>query len=169
MLKKKLEKAINDQINAEIYSAYLYASMASYFEATGLPGFANWMSTQVKEELSHAEKFYHFVNERGGRVTLTAIEGPPTEWKTPLAVFQHTYKHEREVSRRIDKLMDLAIKENDHMARELLQWFVAEQVEEESSADQIVQDLKRVGNNGHGLLMIDRELATRVYAPPAAN
>jgi ferritin len=169
MLKKKLEKAINDQINAEIYSAYLYAAMASYFEAASLPGFAHWMQVQVKEELSHAEKFYNFVNERGGRVTLAAIEKPPANWKTPLAVFQHTYQHEQEVSRRIDRLMDLAIKENDHMAKELLQWFVAEQVEEESSADKIVQDLKRVGDNGHGLLMIDRELAARVYVPPAAN
>ena len=169
MLKKKLEKAINDQINAEIYSAYLYASMASYFEATSLPGFANWMTVQAKEELSHAEKFYHFVNERGGRVILTQIDGPPTEWESPLAAFQQAYEHEQHVSRSIHALVDLAIEVNDHMAKELLQWFVAEQVEEESSADQIVQDLKRVGSNGHGILMLDRELATRVYTPPAAN
>jgi ferritin len=169
MISKKLENAINKQINAETYSAYLYASMAAYFDATSLPGFSNWMRVQAREELFHATKFYDFVNDRGGRVKLAAIEGPPVKWTSPLKAFEHVYKHEQTVSRLINDLMDLAIKENDHMAKELLQWFVAEQVEEESSADKIVQDLKRIGDSGHGLLMIDRELATRVYTPPAGE
>jgi ferritin len=167
MLGDKLQKAINEHINAEFYSAYLYASIAAYFDAASLPGFSHWMRIQVQEELAHGAKLYDFVNDRGGRVLLTGIEGPPTEWPSPLAAFQHVAEHEREVSRRIDALMDLAMQERDHMAKEFIQWFVAEQVEEEANADKIVQDLRRVGDDGPGLLMIDRELAGRVYAPPA--
>jgi ferritin len=125
------------------------------------------MMVQVQEELSHASRFWEFMSNRGGRVLLTTIEGPQTEWESPLAVMEAVYAHEQEVSRGINDLMDLAIEERDHMAKEFLQWFVAEQVEEEASADKIVQDLKRVGDNGHGMLMLDRELAGRVYTPPA--
>jgi ferritin len=167
MISEKLEKAINKHINKEIYSAYLYASMAAYFDSTSLDGFSNWMRVQVQEELSHAAKFWDFISNRGGRIHLTAIDGPPTEWDSTLAVMQEVYKHEQLVSQGINDLMDLAIEERDHMAKEFIQWFVAEQVEEEASADKIVQDLKLIGDNGHGLLMIDRELATRVFVPPA--
>jgi ferritin len=169
MLSKKIEEAINKQINAEIYSAYLYGSMAAYFDANNLAGFSNWMRVQVQEELSHAVKFYEYLNDRGGRAILTPIDGPPTEWKSPQAVFQEVYKHEQNVTRLINELTDLATKEKDHMSKELLLWFIAEQVEEESSADKMVQDLKRVGSNGHGLLMLDREAAARVFTPPSAS
>ncbi len=168
MIDEKLEQAINKQINAELYSAYLYAAMAAHFDSISLAGFSNWMRVQVQEEVAHATKFYNYLNDRGGRVTLTAIAAPPAQWDSPLAVFEHVYEHEQGVSRAIAELMDLAIEKRDHMSKELLQWFVAEQVEEEASADKVVQDLKRVGDNGHGLLMIDRELAARVYTPPAA-
>ncbi len=167
MISKRLEEAINKQINAELYSSYLYGSMGAYFDHTSLPGFANWMRVQVKEEMAHAAKFYGFLNDRGGRVVLDAIEAPPREWDCTLAVFEHVYEHEQKVTGLINDLVDLAVEEKDHMAREFLQWFVAEQVEEESSADKIVQDLRRVGDSGHGLLMIDRELATRIFNPPA--
>jgi ferritin len=169
MISKKMEAAINKQINAEIYSAYLYGSMAAYFDANNLAGFSNWMRVQVQEELSHAVKFYEYLNDRGGRAILTAIEGPPTEWKSPQAVFEEVYKHEQNVTRLINELTDLATEEKDHMSKELLLWFIAEQVEEESSADKMVQDLKRVGTNGHGLLMLDREAAARVFTPPSAS
>lgn len=166
-ISKKLEEAINDQINAEIYSAYLYLSMAAYFDSNNLGGFANWMKIQFQEEMFHAMKFYGFIDERGGRVLMKPIAGPETTWESPLKAFEHTYSHECEVTARINKLMDLAIEERDHMARELLHWFIAEQVEEESSADKIINELKLIGDNGHGLLMIDRELAARVFTPPA--
>jgi ferritin len=167
VISEKLQKAINLHINREIYSAYLYASMGSYFDAASLDGFSNWMRIQVQEELSHAAKFRDFMNDRGGRVLLTAIEGPPTEWGSPLAVMKEVYAHEQEISRGINDLVDLATEERDHMAREFLQWFVAEQVEEEAAADKIVQDLEKIGDSGHGLLMIDRELSGRVYTPEA--
>jgi len=169
MISKNMEAAINKQINAEIYSAYIYGSMAAYFDALNLAGFSNWMRVQVQEELSHAVKFYQYLNDRGGRVLLTPIEGPPTEWKSPQAVFEEVYEHEQKVTGLINKLTDLATQENDHMSKELLLWFIAEQVEEESSADKMVQDLKRVGDNGHGLLMLDREAAARVFTPPSAS
>lgn len=167
MISKRLENAINVQINAELYSSYLYGAMAAYFDHTNLSGFSNWMRIQAKEELTHVLRFYNFLNDRGGRVILEAIDGPPRDWASPLAAFEQAYKHEQSISQLINELMDLAIEEKDYMAKELLQWFVAEQVEEEASADKIVQDLKRIGDSGHGLLMIDRELATRVFTPPA--
>jgi len=167
MTGERLAEAINKQINAELYSSYLYGSMGAYFDHASLPGFANWMRVQVKEEMAHAAKLYGFLNDRGGRVLLDAIEAPPREWGSPLAVFEQVYEHEQKVTGLINELVDLASEEKDHMAREFLQWFVAEQVEEESSADKIVQDLRRIGDSGSGLLMIDRELATRVFNPPA--
>lgn len=168
MLSKKLEKALNRQINAELYSAYLYLSMASHFDAANLAGFSNWMRVQAQEEITHAMKFYDFVNKRGSRIVMAAIDGPPTKWKSPLEVFEQVLAHEQKVTGLINTLMDLAIEERDHMAKELLHWFIAEQVEEESSADKIIQDLKRIGASGEGLLMLDRELAARVFTPPTA-
>jgi ferritin len=163
-----MEEALNGQINAELYSAYLYLSMESYFRSLNLSGFANWMRVQVQEELMHAIKIYDFVNECGGRVTLKAIEGPPTKWESPLAVFEAVYAHEQKVTGLINELVDLAIKEKDHATNTFLQWFVNEQVEEEDSADQVVQKLKMIKNDPGGLFLVDRELGQRVFTPPAA-
>ncbi len=162
MINKNVEKSINDQINAELYSSYLYLSMASDMEERGLQGFSHWMKSQAQEELMHAMKFYEYLAERGGRALLTAIDGPQTKWKTPLAVMEHVSKHERHVTALINSMMDLAIKEKDHATVEMLHWFVKEQVEEESTAEAIVQKLKLAGDRGNGLFMIDKDLATRV-------
>lgn len=162
MLKPKMEKAFNAQINAELYSSYLYLAMAAYFQSLNLPGFVNWMKCQALEELYHAMKIYDFVAERGGRVKLEAVKKPAESWKSPLAAFQEVYAHETKVTGLINNLVDLAIREKDHAAHNFLQWFVAEQVEEESGTDAVVQKLKLAGDGGPALFMIDQELATRV-------
>jgi len=161
MIAKKLEKALNDQINAELYSAYLYLSMSAYFEAENLPGFARWMRIQWQEEVMHALKIYDYVNERGGRVTLKSIDEPPAKWKSPLDAFQATYKHEQVVTGRINDLVNLAMEGKDHATNAFLQWFVTEQVEEEKSADEIVQKLKKIADAPSGLYMLDKELGQR--------
>jgi len=166
MLSKKMNDAINDQINAEMYSSYLYLSMAAHFESVNLKGFANWMEVQAKEEQMHAEKFMRYINDAGGRVVLQAIDQPPAEFTSPLQVFEETLKHERFVTSRINGLVALAREENDNAAYAMLQWFVTEQVEEEATADEFVNQLKIIGDNGHGLLMLDREMAGRVFTPP---
>lgn len=169
MISEKMQAAFNDQINKELYSEYLYLSMAAYFDSLGLKGFANWMRVQVKEERTHAMMMYTYVHDAGGRVLLQPIEGPPTEWESPLKAFEHTLEHEQFVTSRIHHLMDLAIEEKDHASAAFLQWFVTEQVEEEANATEISQELRLIGNNGQGLLMKDRELATRVFVlPPEA-
>jgi len=168
MLSKKMLAALNKQINAELYSSYLYLSMGAYVKSLGLDGFENWFRVQAQEELAHAMKFFDYVNERGGRVTLTAIDGPPVTWKSPLAVFEATLKHEQHVTDLINKLVDLAADESDHASSIMLQWFVSEQVEEEASADAVRQKLALVGDRGNALYMIDRELAARVFTPPTA-
>ncbi|MDD5459936.1 MAG: ferritin [Phycisphaerae bacterium] len=169
MISKSMEKALNEQINAEMYSAYLYLSMESYFRSLDLAGFANWMRIQVQEEMVHAMKIYDFVDARGGRIILKSIAAPQAEWKTPLAVFEATYKHEQKVTGLIHGLVSLAIKEKDHATGSFLQWFVNEQVEEESSADKIVKQMKMMGNAPGGMFMLDRELGQRVFTPPAAQ
>ena len=169
MISKKMEEALNGQVNAEMYSAYLYLSMESYFKSLNLNGFAGWMRAQAQEEMMHAMKIYDFVNERGGRITLKSIEGPQTEWDSPLAVFEAVYVHEQKVTGLINELVDLAIKEKDHATNAFLQWFVNEQVEEESSADEVVQQLKMMENAPGGMFMLDRELGQRVFTPPAAQ
>jgi ferritin len=169
MLKMEVETALNKQINAEIYSAYLYLSMAAWAHDKNLNGVANWMQVQAQEEMFHAMKIYGYVNDRGGRVNLTAIDGPPTDWESPLHLFEQVYKHEVHVTSLIHNLVDVAQKEKDRSTESMLQWFVDEQVEEESTADDIVQQIKLAGEQGAGLFMVDRELATRVYTPPAAE
>jgi ferritin len=164
MLSEKMQAALNDQINAELYSSYLYLSMAAYFEAENLNGFANWMHIQEREENGHAMKFYAFVNQRRGRVELHPIEGPKTSWKSPLEVFEDSLKHERKITGLINKLVDLAIEEHDHATNSFLKWFVDEQVEEEANVDAVIQDLKRAGKSAEALFMLDRELAGRVSA-----
>jgi ferritin len=161
-----MEKALNDQINKEIYSAYMYLAMSAYFESVDLPGFANWMRVQWQEELAHAQKFYDYVFERDGRVALAAIDAPPIEWKSALDAFEETLKHEKYVSSRIHDLVRLARDENDVATENFLQWFVTEQVEEEASAKALIQQLKLVGDSGQGLFLTDRELGTRVFTPP---
>jgi ferritin len=163
MISKKMQNAINGQINAELYSAYMYLSMSAYFTSQNLPGFANWMRVQAQEEVGHAMKLYGFVEECRGRVLLKAIDGPPTEWDSPLEVFQATLKHEQKVTGLINKLVDQAISENDHATRGSLQWFVDEQVEEEASADAIVQQLKLMKGAPGGLFMLDKELGARSF------
>jgi ferritin len=167
MLSAKMEKALNDQINAELFSAYAYLSMSAYFEGNDFTGFASWMNAQAQEEVAHAMKIYKFIIDRGGQVKLAAIDGPPVEWDSPLAVFEAGYKHEQHVTSLIHKLVALAIEENDYATKNMMDWFVDEQVEEEASASEIVQQLKLIGDNGHGLLMLDRELGQRKYDPAA--
>jgi ferritin len=162
-----MEKALNDQINAELFSAYAYLSMSAYFEGNDFTGFASWMNAQAQEEVAHAMKIYKFIIDRGGQVKLAAIDGPPVEWDSPLAVFEAGYKHEQHVTSLIHKLVALAIEENDYATKNMMDWFVDEQVEEEASASEIVQQLKLIGDNGHGLLMLDRELGQRKYDPAA--
>jgi ferritin len=166
MLKKSIETALNKQINAELWSAYLYLSMASYFESMTLKGFATWMWVQTREEVTHAMRLYNHVIERGGRVTLDAIARVPATWKSPLDAFQETYKHEQKVTSLINALVDLSIKEKDHACNTMLQWFVNEQVEEESSADEIAKRLKLIGKDSNGLFILDQELGQRAFTPP---
>jgi ferritin len=166
MISAKMQDALNQQINAELYSSYLYLSMGAYFSQISLNGFAQWMESQALEEMSHAMKFYGFVHERGGSVVLKAIEGPPTTWESPLAVFEETYKHEQVVTGLINDLVDLAIEERDHATNNFLQWFVSEQVEEEASADEVVQKLKLVADNKSALFLLDQELGQRSFVIP---
>lgn len=161
MLKEKLLKALNDQLNREYYSAYIYLSMAAHAESVNLPGFASWMRLQYDEEIAHALKFFDFIHDRGGKVVLQAIDKPPSKFKSPLDLFEKTLEHERHVSQKIRDIYALAVKENDYESQVFLQWFITEQIEEEKTADDIIQTLKRAGDDGHALLMIDRELGQR--------
>jgi len=169
MISKKMEKALNDQVNAELFSAYLYLSMEAYFESLDLKGFANWMRCQTQEEVFHAMKIYSHINERGGRVKLSAIDGPPVEWKSPMDAIKAVLNHEQKVTGLINNLVDLALKEKDHASNIFLQWFVTEQVEEEDNVNDVIQKLKLMGEAPGGLFMIDKELAARVFTMPASS
>lgn len=166
MINKRVEEAFNIQINAELYSAYLYLSMAAYFEAQNLPGFANWMRVQFQEEQFHAFRMFDFVNERGGRVILTKIDGPKVEWENVVDVYEEVLAHEQHVTSLINNIMDIAIDERDHATKSFLNWFIDEQVEEESAAEAILSELKLIDGKGNGILMMDREFRTRVFTPP---
>jgi ferritin len=161
MLKETIQKAMNEQIKHELYSSYLYLSMAAYCESIALPGFAHWLTFQAQEEVEHAMKFYGFIHERGGRVTLMAIEQPPAEFGTPLDIFEQTLEHEQKVTALINDLYALAIQEDDYASQIFLQWFIEEQVEEEATATEILDMLKRTGDQGQALLMMDRQLGER--------
>jgi ferritin len=161
MMNKKIEKALNEQLNAELYSAYLYLSMAAWFEAQNLRGFAAWMKVQTREENAHAMKFFDFVNERRGKVMLKAIAEPGKEWTSPLAAFEAALEHEQYITGRINDLVNLATAEKDHATAAFLQWFVKEQVEEEASVDSVVQQLKMAENAPGALFMIDHVLGER--------
>lgn len=168
MFSNAMEKAINGQIQKELYSAYVYLSMAAYFEANNLTGAASWMRLQHQEEQLHAMKFFDFINDRGGRVVLQAIQQPPTDFASPLAVFEAALAHEQKVSKSIHDLYALAIGENDYPTQAMLQWFINEQVEEEKNASAIVAQLKMIGDSPAGLFMIDQQLGAR-QAQPAAD
>lgn len=169
MLSKKMEKALNEQLNKEMYSAYLYMSMSAHSTNIGLSGFANWFMVQYHEEMEHAMKIYNYINEQGGKVKLMAIDEPPSVFKGPMDMFQKTLKHEQFITKSINDLMNLAIKEKDHATQIFLQWFVTEQIEEESNDNEIIDKLKLAGDKGNGLFMIDKELGARVYVPPAKS
>ncbi len=166
MLDKRMEDALNDQVNAEFFAAYLYLAMSAYFESKSLPGVAQWLQIQYREELTHAQRIYLHIVERGGRVKLKALEEPPVEWDSPLAAFEAAYGHETKVTGMINDLISLADELKDHASRSFLMWFVDEQVEEEASADEIVQKMKLVGSDSAGLFMVDQEMSKRVYNPP---
>jgi ferritin len=161
MLSTKLQDAFNKQINAELYSSYLYLSMAAYFEAEDLKGMAHWMRLQADEERAHALRIFDFINDRSGRVTLTPIEASNAEWKSPLEVFEASYRHEQKITGMINDLMGLVAVEKDGAGHDFLEWFCREQVEEEAQAQLIVAQLKRVGSDGVGLYLIDQELGKR--------
>jgi len=161
MIDQEVLARINDQINKELYSAYFYLSMAAYLGSANLAGFAHWMRVQAGEEMEHAMKFYRYVYDRGGKVELEAIEKPPVEFASPLDVFEKVYSHEQTVTSLINSLYELALAKKDYPTQVLLQWFINEQVEEEKSADEIVQKLKMVGDKAQGLLVLDHELAAR--------
>ena len=169
MLNKKLEEALNAQINAEFWSAYLYLSMSSDMSDKGMAGVANWFAIQFKEEQDHAMKFFNYVISRGGKVTLKPIEKVDTEWKSPLAAFEQTLQHEEKVTSLINDLYALAKQEKDYATQSMLKWFIDEQVEEEENAKAIIDTLKLIGDNGYGLYQLDKELATRVYTPIATS
>jgi ferritin len=161
MLSNTILAALNDQIKHEMYSSYLYLSMAAHFEAANLPGFAHWMKVQSREEYGHALKFYDYIIDQGGRVTLQSIDQPPAQFGSPLAVFEQILEHEKRVTGLIRNLYELAAKENDYATQIVLQWFINEQVEEEKQAAQIVETLKIVGDSGAALFMVGAQLGQR--------
>jgi ferritin len=163
MLSKKMEKALNDQINAELASSYIYLSLAAYFESENLEGFAGWMQAQAQEEVGHAMKIYSYIHSRGGRVLLTAIKDPQTAWDSPTAGFEAALDHEKKITKRINDLVELANSQDDHASHQFLMWFVAEQVEEEESVSRVVDKLKMIDGAPGGMFMMDRELARRAY------
>lgn len=161
-----MDKALNDQVQAEFFSAYLYLSMVAYFEDQGLKGCAAWMRAQTQEEMFHGMKFYGFIIDRGGRVVLQALDQPTIKWKSPLAAFEAALKHEQLVTARINALMNKAIEEKDHATASFLQWFVNEQVEEEDSVTAVIQKLKLAGEASGALFYLDNELGQRVFTMP---
>lgn len=162
-INKKLEDAINKQINAEIYSAYLYLGMSSRCTETNLKGIAHWFYVQAQEEMTHAMKFYRFVLDRGGHPVMTSIEGVRTDWASPLEMFEAAYAHEQKVTGLINGIADIAIAERDHATASMLNWFVDEQVEEEANASEISEKLRLIGSSSDALLALDKELMLRVF------
>jgi ferritin len=161
MFGEAIQDAMNEQMKNEFYAAYQYLSMAAYCESENLPGFANWMRAQAREETEHAMKFYDFILDRNGQVVLQAIEGPVVEFGSPLEVFERALEHEQKVTAMINDLYGLAVKENDYASQTFLQWFVTEQVEEEKNTGDVVETLKMIGDKSEALFLLDRELARR--------
>ena len=167
MLDTKMQDAINEQINWELYSGYLYLAMSSQFAASGMPGGQSWMGVQYQEELAHAQIMFNYVLARGGRVVLEAIDKPQTDWPDGLSMFKDALAHEQKVTARIDDLASLALEIKDHATYNFLQWFIAEQVEEEETASDMVQKFTMAGEHPAGLYQLDKELATRIYNVPS--
>ncbi len=165
MLNKRLEQELNKQINAEMYSAYLYLSMSAYLTSKNLQGFANWMKIQFEEEQSHAMKLYQYILDRGGKVVLEKIDNPKIEWKNVIEVFEDALAHEQKVTSLINNLVNISYEEKDHASVNELQWFVTEQVEEEANVNDILDQLRMIDGKGSGLFMLDRELKQRVFVP----
>ncbi|MCD8553546.1 ferritin [Seleniivibrio sp.] len=166
MISKKMVKALNKQLNFELYSAYVYLAMAANSNTMGLKGFSNWFHVQFQEELFHADRFYNYILDQDGEVELEQIEKPKKEYKDAYELFDETLTHEREVTKRIYELASLALEEKDHGTHSWLQWFITEQQEEEANVKDIKDKLKLAGSTGQGLFMINAELATRVYVQP---
>jgi len=169
MLSQEIQDSLNSQMNFEMYSANIYMAMAAWFDSKNLTGFSNWMKVQYAEEMSHFTRLYDFIDERGGRVTLGAMDAPQQDWDSPLAAFENALAHEQIVTSRINDLVVQATEAKDHATVNFLQWFVAEQVEEEATADGVVQQLKLMEGAPGGLFMLDREMGQRVFTPPAAE
>jgi ferritin len=167
MISEKITTALNEQINKEMYSAYLYMSMSAHCTNVGLDGFANWFMIQYQEEMTHAMKLYDYINNQGEKVVLGAIEKPPSDYGTTLEMFEATLAHEQFITKSINDLVYLAMEERDYATQIFLQWYVTEQIEEEGNDNEIIAKLKLVGNDGNGLFTIDRELAARMFVPPA--
>lgn len=165
MISPKMLKALNTHLNEEFYSSYFYLSMAAYFEAKNLKGFANWFRIQSTEEQMHGMKFFDFILQKGGKVSLAQINTPKLEWKSISEVFADTLKHEQKISGLINKLVETALIEKDYATHTFLQWFVTEQVEEEANVEEIIQKIEMIGDNKSGLYMLDNELGARVAAP----
>ncbi|ADK84701.1 Ferroxidase [Desulfarculus baarsii DSM 2075] len=166
MIGKAMEAAINKQINAELYSSYLYLAMSAWLDGLQLPGFAHWMRVQAQEEMTHAMRFYAYLGGRGGQTALEAIQAPPGQWASPLACFEEVAAHEAKVTALINGLMDLALEARDHASVNMLQWFIAEQVEEEASAAEVIGKLKLVAQTHGGLFMLDKDMAARTFVMP---
>lgn len=172
MLSKKIEEALNAQINAEMWSAYFYLSMSAWCASAGKPGMANWFEVQFREEQDHARILFNYVLQRGGRVVLQQIDAVPTEWESEIDVFEKTLEHEQKVTNLINNLFALTTAENDYATQSMLKWFIDEQVEEEDNVRNIIDNLRMLNGNGYGLFMLDKELAGRVYtqaSPLAGN
>ncbi len=166
MISEKMNAALNKQVNAEMYSAYLYLAMQAYFNKLNLTGFVNWMNVQVQEEMAHAKGLYDYIQERGGEIVLDAIEKPEQNWNSPLDVFEAILKHEQLVTSLINNLADVADETKDRAAGLFLQWYIKEQVEEEASVSGVLDTLRMIKDDAHALLLLDRELAARVFNPP---
>jgi ferritin len=166
MLSNKMVEALNEQVNREMYSAYLYMSMSSHCNEVGLKGFANWFMVQYHEEMLHAMKIYEYIQRQGGKVRLASLAEPPNVFESPMDMFQKTLEHEQFITRSINDLMDLAIAEKDHASQIFLNWYVTEQVEEEENDNDIIAQLKLIKDNPQGLMMLDRELAARMTTVP---
>ncbi len=169
VMSETVAEALNEHLNAELYSAYLYLSMAAYFESEDLEGFAQWMKVQAREEMDHVVRMYGYIGERDARVLLRSVAAPPSDWPSPLAAFEETLRHEREISERIHKLVELSQRENDHATNSFLQWFVSEQVEEEASVKKALQSVRLVEGAPGGLFLVDQTLGARVYRGEGAT
>ena len=165
MISEKMQKALNTHLNEEFYSSYFYLSMAAYFEAKNLKGFANWFRIQTQEEHMHGMKFFNFILQKGGKVSLSQINAPKIEWKDIPEIFSDTLKHEQKITGLINKLVEVAMLEKDFATNNFLQWFVTEQVEEEANVEEIIQKIEMIGDNKSGLYMLDNELGARTLTP----